>query len=254
MKKVLALILALLMVVCVFAACGKDEESDNDGADINAKSEGVMTYAEYMAAEIGTSVTVEAYVQATQSWWNDTITIYAQDGDGGYFFYNTACSEADAKKLTPGTKVRVTGDKAEWAGEIEISGGTIEILADATYVAPVTDVTAQLGTDALVNSQNKKVAFKGLTIEASTDADGNEVAFLYNWDGSGSADGDSDLYFKASVGGNTYTFVIEYYLCGPDTDAYKAVSALNVGDTVDLEGFLYWYNGMQPHITAVTKK
>ena len=27
-----------------------------------------------------------------------------------------------------------------------------------------------------------------------------------------------------------------------------------IGDTVDLEGFLYWYEGPQPHISAVKQK
>ena len=31
-----------------------------------------------------------------------------------------------------------------------------------------------------------------------------------------------------------------------------SVKALNVGDVVDMEGFLYWYNGVNPHITSVT--
>ena len=116
------------------------------------------------------------------------------------------------------------------------------------------DVTALLGTDELINHQNKLVAFKGLTVEASTDANGNEAAYLYNWDGSGEAGTDSDLYFKASVGGNTYTFVIEYYLCNETTAAYQAVQGLNIGDTIDLEGFLYWYEGAQPHVTSVIVK
>ena len=42
--------------------------------------------------------------------------------------------------------------------------------------------------------------------------------------------------------------------CGNDTDVYKAVEGLKVGDTIDLEGFLYWYNGANPHITGVTVK
>ena len=54
------------------------------------------------------------------------------------------------------------------------------------------------------------------------------------------------------ISGATYTFTVESYLCGQDTDVYKAVEALNVGDVVDLEGFLYWYEGANPHITAVT--
>ena len=47
---------------------------------------------------------------------------------------------------------------------------------------------------------------------------------------------------------------MEFYLRGQDTDVYKAVEALNVGDTIDVEGFLYWYEGANPHVTSVTVK
>ena len=85
-----------------------------------------------------------------------------------------------------------------------------------------------------------------MTVEASNDAG---AAFLYSYDGSGSQ-GD-DLYFKVSVNGQTYTFTVESYLTGADTEVYKAVEGLKVGDKVDMEGFLYWYNGVNPHITSV---
>lgn len=114
------------------------------------------------------------------------------------------------------------------------------------------DVTALLGSDDLVKKQNIFASFKGLKVEASKDADGNDVAFLYKWDGSGS-EGD-DLYFNVSDGNKTYTFTIRAYLCGKDTDVYKAVKELKIGDTVDMEGFLYWYEGVNPHITSVTVK
>jgi hypothetical protein len=45
---------------------------------------------------------------------------------------------------------------------------------------------------------------------------------------------------------------VESYLCDKDSDVYKAVEELQVGDVVDLEGFLYWYEGPNPHITSVT--
>ena len=89
-----------------------------------------------------------------------------------------------------------------------------------------------------------------MTVEAAgQNDDGEDVAFLYNWDGSGQ-EGD-DLYFNVSVNGETYSFTVESSLCGPDTDVYKAVKDLKIGDVVDLEGFLYWYNDPNPHITAV---
>ena len=34
----------------------------------------------------------------------------------------------------------------------------------------------------------------------------------------------------------------------------KAFADLKAGDVVDMEGFLYWYNGVNTHITAVVKK
>ena len=242
MKKIIALLLVVVMAL-TFVACGKDDPA--------AKSKGVMTHDEYLAAAEQSVAVIEAYVQDTQSWWDNKITVYAQDPDGGYFLYNMVCSEEDAAKLVPGTKILAKGSKTSWAGEIEIMEGTIEIL-DGTWIAEPLDVTALLGTDELIDHQNEKVAFKGMTVEASTDADGNEAAFLYNWDGSGAEGSDSDLYFNASINGNTYTFCVEYYLCGPDSQAYQAVQGLKVGDVIDMEGFLYWYEGAQPHITAVT--
>lgn len=241
MKKLFVLLLTLSLAVAVIG-CGNAEDTDG-------KSEGVMTYAEYAAAELDSQVVIEAYVQAKQSWWQDQATVYAQDKDGAYFLYNMACSQEDYEKLTEGTKIKVTGYKAEWSGEVEIIDATFEIM-DGNYVAEPADVTTLLGTDELINHQNEKVTFKGMTVEASQDADGNEVAFLYGWDGSGQ-EGD-DLYFNVSYNGQTYSFTVESYLCDSTTEVYSAVKNLKLGDKIDMEGFLYWYEGVNPHITSVT--
>lgn len=244
MKKILASLLVLLLALALIGCAGGKKDA---AADV--KSEGVMTHAEYVAAELDSAVVVETYVQATQSWWEDKITAYTQDHDGAYFLYNMACSEEEAAKLVPGQKIRVSGYKAEWSGEIEIIDATFELL-EGNYVAPAADATAWLGTDELIQHQNEFVSFKGLTVEPSKDADGNDAAFLYNWDGSGE-DG-NDLYFNVSLNGQTYTFTVESYLCDSSTAVYNAVKALSIGDKIDAEGFLYWYEGVNPHITAVT--
>ena len=241
MKKIFAVLLALSMVFAL-AACtsGSNEPAAEPEVDIFAKGEGVMTYAEYAAADLDTEVTVETFVQATQSWWDNTITAYTQDNEGAYFLYNMACSEEDAAKLVPGTKIKVTGFKSEWTGEVEIVDATFEI-EEGEYIAEATDVTALLGTDEMIEHQNQFVAFKGMTVESEA---------IYKWDGSG-ADGD-DLYFQVSKDGQTYTFTVESYLCGAGTEVYEAVKGLKAGDTVDMEGFCYWYEGLNPHITSVT--
>ena len=239
MKKLIAMLLVLTMVLS-FAGC--------------AKKDAGMSHADYVAAASDTEVVVETYVQAHQSWWDNKVTVYCQSPDGAYFLYELACSEEDAAKLIPGTKIRVTGYKSEWSGEVEITDGTFEFVKGDSYIAEPLDVTDLLGTDELIDHQNEFVSFTGLTVAPSTDANGNEAAFLYNWDGSGAAGNNNDLYFNVSDGTNTYTFTVESYLCGEGTDVYTTVTNLNVGDVIDVEGFLYWYNGAQPHVTSVTVK
>ena len=288
MRKILALVLALCLALSMAACAGDNtsssessqasasesstaeessqaeesseeasEESSEAGEDASqsneAESAPVMSYDEYMAAEVDDAVTIQAYVQAKQAYYAEqgTATVYLQDQDGGYFAYDMACTQEEYDQMTEGTKIRVSGYKAEWSGEIEIMDGKLEeIIAGDTFVAEPLDVTAMLGTDELAAHQNEKVVFTGLTVAASTDANGNEAAFLYNYDGSG-ADGD-DLYFNVDYNGATYTFTVESYLCDNTTDVYNAVEALEIGQTIDCEGFLYWYEGVNPHITSVT--
>ena len=226
-----------------------DAEAETETEDASATD--VMTYADYVAAEVDTEVCVETYVQAKQSWWEDNgvgqATFYTQNEDGAFFIYNMPCTEEDYEKLVPGTKIKVTGYKSEWSGEVEIVDATYEIEDTDTFVAKAKDVTSLLGTDELIDSQNQFVSFKGMTVEAANDAGD---AFLYKYDGSGT-EGD-DLYFNVSLDGNTYSFTVESYLCDKDSDVYKAVQNLKVGDVVDMEGFLYWYEGVNPHITSIT--
>ncbi len=237
MKKI-ALIAALVMLAAVCLAAWT--VLAEDAADVP-----VMTHEEYAAAELDSAVCVETYVQATQSWWDNKITIYAQSEDGAYFIYNAACSEEDAAKLAAGTKILVKGFKSEWAGEIEITDATIEILEGDAFIAEAFDATDLLGKDELIDRQNEKVSFKGLTVAAQDDG----AAFNYK----NAENKTDDLYVRFTKDDGTYNFCVEFYLCGNDTDVYKAVEGLQVGDVVDIEGFLYWYNEANVHMTALTK-
>ena len=238
MKKILAavLVLTLALSLCAFAL-----------------ADGAMSHADYIAAAIDDEVTVEACVQAHQAWWDGKVTIYAADEDGAYFLYEVPCSEEDAAKLVPGTRFIATGFKSEWSGEVEIADiSSFEIIDGDAYIAEPEDVTDLLGKDELIDKMNQLVSFKGMTVEPSKiEGDDADYAFLYNWDGSGEAGANNDLYFNVSKDGATYTFTVESYLTAEGSDVYEAVKALNVGDVIDLDGFLYWYNGANPHIIAV---
>ena len=219
-------------------------------------TEDAMSFEDYMAAATDTEVVVQGAIQGKQSFFSrddqGLATIYLQDEKGGaYFIYELPCTEKEYELMEIGKTIKVKGYKSEWSGEIEVIDIETWMFVDGEYIAEAEDVTALLGTDDLAAKMNKKVSFKGMTVEPIKDKDNNDVAFIYNYDGSGQRGPDTDLYFNVSSNGQTYTFTVESYLCGPDTDIYKAVEDLHIGDVIDMEGFLYWYNGPNPHITAI---
>ena len=114
---------------------------------------------------------------------------------------------------------------------------TFEFAGEDTFVAEAIDLTEKLGTEELINYQNQLATFKGLTVKSISFKDDE-------WD--------KDIYVDLTYNDATYSFCVENYLTGPDTDVYKTVAALEAGDIVDVEGFVYWYKGVNTHITAVT--
>ena len=254
MKKLIALLLALTMLVAI-AGCNTNKPVETKPAETKPAetqpASNAMSYAEYVAAANDTEVVVEAYVAAVESWWDGNLQVYALTDEGGYYIYNLACTQEEAAKFVPGTLVRFTGFKGEWAGEVEIMEAKYEILENTDKTFTADDVTALMGTDELAARMNDLVAVKGLTVAASKDANGNDVAYLYKWDGSGKQ-GD-DLYFNVTLGDKTYTFTVNAYMIGTgsDSEVYKTIEGLKIGDVIDIEGFLYWYNGAQPHVTSV---
>ena len=249
MKKLLACLLCLIMVFAI-VACEPDDNIDDknpDNGNVNGDNGGdngnedpfkdlaLMSYEDYVAAAINDPVYIEAYVQAHQSWWDNKITVYASDEDGAYFLYEMACTEEDAVKLVPGTKIAVKGYKGEWAGEIEIMDATFEFVDGDSYIAEPVDLTDLLGTDELIDYQNQLAFFQGLTV--------TNVTFKN--------DGGDDIYLKVSKGGEEFSFCVEVYLTGTDTEVYKAVSELEAGDVINVTGFLYWYEGVNTHITSI---
>ena len=246
MKKLLTVLFVLTMVLGL-TACKKETK-----VDPNAKAEGVMTYAEYANAAIDAKVVVEGFVVASQSYYNGA-TLYVADGDGAYFVYGGSISEEDWNKLgitagspyvglaKEGVKVHVEGTKAEWAGEVEIADAVVTIV-DTTdkYLPEAKDVTKE----DFAKFANQFVKMEATIAEAP----------IYKWDGSGEAGQNADLYYGVEVNGNKYTFVVESYLMYEGSELYNAVLALNAGDKVELQGFMYWYEGAQLHTTGVTKK
>ena len=116
---------------------------------------------------------------------------------------------------------------------------TFEFVNDGqTYIAQPVDLTNVLANEAeLLKHQNQLAIFKDLVIEKVEYKNGEP--------------GD-DIYVTVKQGEKTYSFCVEKYLTDTDTDVYKAFATLKAGDKVDITGFVYWYNGVNTHITAVS--
>ena len=171
MKKLTAILLVLVMMLSIAACAPATTENPGTSSSTPAPSDPTpstpastaMTHAEYQAAEKDAAVEVECYVQATQSWWDNKIVIYAQDKDGGYFAYNVTCTEDEAAKLVPGTKINIKGYKTAYKGMPEVAeGATFTVVEGAdTYVAEPVDMTDLLGKQELVNKAGMLASFKG---------------------------------------------------------------------------------------------
>lgn len=237
MKKLLTVLLGVLMIMSL-AGCSNNQEVPEAPTAKNS-------YADFVAAELDSEVEVLMSVQGHQAWWLDgeqgKVTVYGQCDEGGYFCYELLADEATANAMTEGTLIRVKGVKSEWAGEVEIMEGTAEILAGAYdgKVYEPTDVTSLIGKDELIDKINQKVTMTGLEVVSLSKKDSE-------WD--------PDLYITVKSGDAQFDLCVENYLTDPNTDVYKVAETLKAGDIIDITGFLYWYNGANPHVTAITIK
>ena len=226
MKKLLTIMLSVLMVCGLVACSSKDNEeeptpSPSDDTVVEAPK-AKDNYESFVAADVDSEVEVLMYVQAHQGWWEDNgqgvMTLYGMDNDGGYFVYNAKMDKETADSIKEGTLVKVTGTKAEWSGEVEI----MDAVSDS---------------DALKAYMNQKVAIKGL-----------EVVNVETKD----SESDPDLYIECKLADTTVNLCVENYLTGPDTEVYKTAKDLQAGTIIDIEGYLYWYEGANPHVTSIT--
>ena len=88
----------------------------------------------------------------------------------------------------------------------------------------------------------------GMTVEAMPD--GHSV-WYYGWDNSAPAGEGTERYFRASYEGRVCDFTVKPTLCENAEEVLKTLEQMQVGDRVDLTGFLRYYNGPLPRITEI---
>ncbi|MBQ6075286.1 MAG: acid shock protein [Lachnospiraceae bacterium] len=209
--------------------------------NVNEKSEGVMTYEEFLAVEQMEPVVIEAYVQGKQAYYEaqNTASLYLADADGGYFCYGCSLTQEEYEKLEPGTKVRISGDRKDYGGLVEIQNGKLEEILEGKYISAPVNIYDASDEEALAKLMNRKVIFRNMVIQPQDNGD----AVGYKQD-----DNDPDIYIKADNGTGVIDFCVESYLIGRDTDVYEYASNVEPDEKVDILCFMYWYNGVNPHV------
>lgn len=250
LRKIFSLVFILFLVFAL-VACNKNTD---DNKPVDNDEPVLVNYAEYVKTNKDAKVIVKAYVQAKDVFKADEVdaskgkaSLYLADADGGYFAYEVSMTKAEYDALEVGAFVEVTGVKAEWKGEVELSSATLKTLEGEKKTFDAIDLTDKM--DDAEKNMNRLVKINGLTVVGH----GSEgLPFTYTWGGGGERG--SDLYVDLALNGKIYTFVVETDLKDENTDVYKAVEALKLGETVDIEGFAYWYEGLQIQLTKVTGK
>ena len=126
-------------------------------------------------------------------------------------------------KVTQSNRAGIT---TQGSGDITINSGSLS----------VTGSVGQGPTNGVLNCAGK-ITINGGSVKATPE----KAVGIYAKNG-------------IEINGGTYTFVVRRYLTAPGSEVYEAVKNLQVGQTVDIEGFLYWYEGPQPHISSITVK
>ena len=230
-----------------------------------------------MSTPDGEEVQAEGFVIAKTTYYNGTTNLYIAGSQSdeksttaeGYYVYNYECSQDEYNKLVVNhpeqifTYVTVAGTKASYAGMQEIIDAKVTIeSSDATFGSLYIHSGEGAGVPLdVVQEQYMAAAFFGtLKVKEYTTTDQNATVAenkAYGYKGDTPTD---DLYFiLEDEAGNELSCCVEAYVdysaFGSDhkKELYQNVMSLQVGDTVEVSGFLYWWNGPNPHIIQIQK-
>ena len=244
MKKrniLLGSVAAFLGLLAVASCSKKEEESD------------ALSYEEYIDAENGEYVTIDGYITGRCTWYGNAASFYLQDDDGGYYVYNLPCSQDQYNKdLKVGQKISNTGQKGEWAGEVEILGqpdGEEQATWKKLKGTKTYDPIELDSIEDMVNHPNQLVSLQVQITSDGATATGGEptsgVDLLYN------------VKNPHTLGATEYTFYLESYnelsQYSTETDSiYQTVLNFNEGDIYEVVGYSYSYNGPQLHTISAS--
>lgn len=203
----------------------------------------VNTYAEYRAAEDGTSLVVEGVVYGIMSKTTGDAenSIFVQDltCGGGYYVYQL--SDDEVAKVALGQTVKVKGNKKAYYDLPEIVDATVEVIKTETTTLTPTDITevyksVDNATDKdspLLDYVGGYITIKGVTLlEAGTNG-----YYYFELDG-------VKTYFRISSSSNCSTKDDETKIKNNHSDYFYYTADITGIATLYKSGEDYWFNVM----------
>lgn len=197
-----------------------------------------LTYAEYIAAKKGDTVSVEGIVSGMVTKTADGKTtctqLYLQDkaGLGGYYIYTTKQDAIADYKLEIGMTVIMSGEKDIYNGTHEIKNATLTLITDSNKIEVVpTDITeifkaaGSLSADELMAYEGAYVTIKGVEITGEDTSKG-----YYNF-----KLGNLESYIRISSS--------SCMLSSADQKTFTSAHKAHAGYLADATGIVSRYNG-----------
>lgn len=244
MKKI-KIVVVMLLLISLISGCEKKKETTDDLIDPMPTAKN--NYYDYISAADDDKIELLMSVQAHEDWnekyGQGVVTVYGQDDNGGYYCHELVTDEMTANAMTEGTLIRVVGYKnTNSNGEVSLVDSSCEIIVGAYdgVVYDAKDITDKLdNTNELKKYMNQKISISDLkVIESSKNNDSS----------------DPDIFITAMINDKEISLCVESNLTNVNSDTYQIVENLEVGNIIDVEGFLYWNYGPNPRITTITVK
>ena len=202
----------------------------------------------------GTPIVLTAYIQYFE-YDGKTVDIFMQDEDGGYFTYGLTVTEDEYNAFNNHLykEITILGEKDKVNGFFELSSISEWYFSnpkgDREFRATPYDITSIVTDyDAMSTHQGELITLD-CTVELCRDEENNPCAFLYKYNGTGRAGDDLYIHITEKSG---IELVVETDVFKDGSELYEYVeNNLQVGDKITVVGYLWWYNGPQPHIISL---
>ncbi|MBP3195928.1 MAG: zinc ribbon domain-containing protein [Butyrivibrio sp.] len=224
--------------------------SNDDSSDIQLPLQ-IHSYDDFENATVGSTVTVDAFVQDAFSWSSNGCSLYVASGNDAYYVSGLHCTESEFEQFkSPGMHVSITGTKVDKNGDYQINDCMFEIVDSSRYNLDPIDITNLISSSSISDYKNHRVCISEAIIKPNDYSNNPYYTADFNRSGglvdtSNRIMGD-DIGFKVQVGAREYSFIVDTAYTDSSSDPYKTVKEFKIEDKINCTGYLLFDQDNNP--------